>query len=593
MRSDGTGRKRLTSSLSSETNPRWSPSGDWIAYVDGDGSLRVIRPDGTGGKRVSALGSFVDGLPEWSPDGRSLAYIAGDPPSTQSFLFVARIEGGVPRRVAPALVFREQAVSWSPDGRLIAFVNLEGLVSIVRPDGTGTRPVTTREENEGFQLSPVWSPDGTEIAHTRWIGQDKTVWVQSLSGGPAREVAAPGPPASSVAFEPPPQASDVATGALTEANLGAADAIEGLLRGKHTPTAHADVAIPAAASAAVQRLPTAMRGALAVVFDAFASYRRVAAASGAQSSWTSEDLLDAKVRLVGAATALRDAVAESSGALKCSQTVIPLVVVLAVGSCDNEHTTNVALSIDMGGNDRYTNNAGGGRSWLNAAALIDLSGNDRYTPYGSGVNGGGSLGSGFLTDLGGNDLYVAYGQGVNGGGAAGAGFLVDAAGNDRYLSRSADEFGSPGANGGGAVGSGFLLDTCGNDRYAATSGAVNGGSFGALFAWALTAPASGFLMDGSGNDRYASWDFSTNGGAYFADALLLDKGGDDVYRADEQPGGLLNNTTVNGGAFAGSGKLLDLSGRDRYSDGASYASDRTVTPKGAAGAQIDAPTPRV
>ena len=53
--------------------PAWSPLGDLIAYVDlRDGSaLKVMRPDGTGQRRVSLGGSYEKSV-QWSPDGKWL-----------------------------------------------------------------------------------------------------------------------------------------------------------------------------------------------------------------------------------------------------------------------------------------------------------------------------------------------------------------------------------------------------------------------------------------------------------------------------------------------------------------------------------------
>ena len=59
------------------TAPRWSPQGDLIAYVQStdasgfSGSLRVIRPDGTGDRAVAGARSYAPVI-DWSPDGRFL-----------------------------------------------------------------------------------------------------------------------------------------------------------------------------------------------------------------------------------------------------------------------------------------------------------------------------------------------------------------------------------------------------------------------------------------------------------------------------------------------------------------------------------------
>ena len=55
--------------------PRWSPAGDYLAYVETwgysgyYGALRVVRPDGTGGRRLAPDMNYTWGI-DWSPDGK-------------------------------------------------------------------------------------------------------------------------------------------------------------------------------------------------------------------------------------------------------------------------------------------------------------------------------------------------------------------------------------------------------------------------------------------------------------------------------------------------------------------------------------------
>ncbi len=52
--------------------PRWSPTGDWIAFVQGE-ILMIMRPDGSGLRAVADAGvRFIPGI-DWSPDGEWIA----------------------------------------------------------------------------------------------------------------------------------------------------------------------------------------------------------------------------------------------------------------------------------------------------------------------------------------------------------------------------------------------------------------------------------------------------------------------------------------------------------------------------------------
>ena len=50
--------------------PRWSPTGDLIAFLNRNNALAVVRPDGTGLRVISPAGHHYTGPIDWSPDGR-------------------------------------------------------------------------------------------------------------------------------------------------------------------------------------------------------------------------------------------------------------------------------------------------------------------------------------------------------------------------------------------------------------------------------------------------------------------------------------------------------------------------------------------
>lgn len=160
----------------------------------------------------------------------------------------------------------------------------------------------------------------------------------------------------------------------------------------------------------------------------------------------------------------------------------PALCVAGLG--DNAITKDYALVVDLGGADLHTHSAGGADplgNGLPVAVTIDLGGNDRYdapvpTESGSWISqGGGYLGgAGFLVDAGGDDTYrivtnqpYAFSMGQGKAHAGGFGLLSDLAGNDSYEISATGEgiVAAFGQADGGGVG-GILLDGSGNDRYA-------------------------------------------------------------------------------------------------------------------------------
>jgi Tol biopolymer transport system component len=75
---DGTKRRvLLDDELSDADHIRaltWSPDGEWLAFTT-DASLYLVRPDGTGLRRVVSRGFVRAPAVQWSPDGSRIAYL--------------------------------------------------------------------------------------------------------------------------------------------------------------------------------------------------------------------------------------------------------------------------------------------------------------------------------------------------------------------------------------------------------------------------------------------------------------------------------------------------------------------------------------
>ena len=119
--------------------PTWSPDGDELAYATVDGevpalyAVYAVRPDGTG-RRLVWSGGADDGFAPisqvlWSPDGSDILFF-----SNESYL--VRPDGSGLRRLGIPRHVPDARAAWSPDGSRIAiyFPNLQ-IVTVSR-DGT-------------------------------------------------------------------------------------------------------------------------------------------------------------------------------------------------------------------------------------------------------------------------------------------------------------------------------------------------------------------------------------------------------------------------------------------------------------------------
>ena len=212
--------------VESFSSPRWSPTGDRIAYLAG-GAVWIVGSDGGDPQRAS-----VDELDvvqfSWRPDGNALALIAIDrsPPATGDDRYLDAYTVGNDAALAPgrrrgARVFlqpldgthvrflgplagsaasgdAESTLSWSADGATLAYlqaptnVGNDAVAARVRLIDVATgrgRPMPGPADHE---RDPLFSPDGSQIAYTRSAGDDQLhpveLFVAPATGGTARNL---------------------------------------------------------------------------------------------------------------------------------------------------------------------------------------------------------------------------------------------------------------------------------------------------------------------------------------------------------------------------------------------------------------------
>ncbi|MDH3245010.1 MAG: S9 family peptidase [Saprospiraceae bacterium] len=157
IQSDGQKHRPLSISEHSSYRPRWSPSGDRLAYVRGgeDGSEIFVRwvEDGADIKLTNLPKS--PGSMSWSPDGSKIAFTMAVPYETKPFVSMPKKPEGAkwndPPKVVDRLVFRRDGSGWVKDEYYQIFV--------MPADGGSATQLTDDPYHHGGNLA--WSKDGS------------------------------------------------------------------------------------------------------------------------------------------------------------------------------------------------------------------------------------------------------------------------------------------------------------------------------------------------------------------------------------------------------------------------------------------------
>ena len=218
---------QLTFGEKSSSNPKWSPDGNWLAFLsnrkDNRNQIYLLNLSGgeaeplTDGK--SAVTNFA-----WSPDGRSIALTMVDAKTEEeekndkgkndsrwadenlklARLYVLSVQKDANGKREPRKLTTEnyqvEDFDWSNDGSRIAFGHVKSPVANDWPTSdvsiveVASGKITDLANSPAAETSPLYSPDGKSIAVStsdvpaRWAGSG-IIQVFSTSGGPPKNAA--------------------------------------------------------------------------------------------------------------------------------------------------------------------------------------------------------------------------------------------------------------------------------------------------------------------------------------------------------------------------------------------------------------------